>query len=214
MSTDPKKRKRRFPRIERIKIVEYGLIAFVVLAFIGLAIYYGSRRTGSETSEAAARTVSPKPTDDRSVRGMHVFSALSDAGFTAATREAGLYDVVSEDGVSFEMRMIPDDKSILTLSFETILSPDLEENTETARVLNAQNKRTLDAIRRLFDCVMPVFHRNAADSETIVKQCQKVVKSGETYAKNLSEYTVRISASSDSETTPKTVVIELIRNQK
>ena len=30
----------------------------------------------------------------------------------------------------------------------------------------------------------------------------------------LAEYTVRISASSDSETTPKTVVIELIRNQK
>lgn len=217
MSTDRKKSKRRFPRVERIKIVEYGLITLVVLAFIGLAIYYGSCRSASKGSDAQApvssvSTVSPKPTDDRSIRGMYIFTALSNAEFTVTFREAGLYDVVSKDGVSFVMRMRSDDKSIKVLSFETLLSADMEEDTETARILNAQNKQTLDAMQKLFDCIMPVFRRNISDSDTIVKQCQKVVKGNETYSKNLTDYTVRIT--SDPEAIPETVLVELLRNAK
>ena len=143
---------------------------------------------------------------------MYIFTALSNAEFTVTFREAGLYDVVSKDGVSFVMRMRSDDKSIKVLSFETLLSADKEEDTETARILNAQNKQTLDAMQKLFDCIMPVFRRNISDSDTIVKQCQKVVKGNETYSKNLTDYTVRIT--SDPEAIPETVLVELLRNAK
>ncbi len=212
MSTDSKKRKRRFPRIERIKIVEYGLIALVVLAFIGLAIWYGTRKPGSDGSPAPSPSDSPTPTADSSIRGMNVWNALLDAGFHIPEPENGLYDVKSPEGASFVMQMRSDDKGILLLSFETVLSEDLSEDTEYARVLNQQNRNTLDAIRSLFDCVMPVFKRPRSDSDMIAKQCEKTVKSGETYSKNLSGYTVRIS--SDPESVSQTVTIELIRNAK
>jgi hypothetical protein len=188
------------------------LIGLVILLFLGLAIRYGTAKSAVDDA-APDPTVSPVPTEDTSIRGMNVFRALEAAGFTVESSE-NEYTVTSGDGIVFSMTMLSDDNGILSLTLETPLCPDPEEEGTVYDALRTENRRTVGAIRTLFDAVMPVFHRSVSDSETIVKQCQKVVKSGETYAKNLSEYAVRISASSDSETTPKTVVIELIRNQK
>ncbi len=211
MSTDRSKKKRRFSRIERIKIIEYGLIALVVLVFIGLAILYGTKDSRQDPNETTAvPTATPVPTEDPSIRGMNVLDALVEAGFSVDYLEDTRYDVRSSDGVAFTMRMVSDDRGVKTLSFETILCPDSEEDTEFARVLNAENRRTVYALRSLFDCVLPVFRRPAADSDTIVKQCQKVVKSFEPYAKHLTRYSVRIT--SDPDAIPQTVLITLIRD--
>jgi hypothetical protein len=210
MSTDRSKKKRRFPRIERIKIIEYGLIALVVLVFIGLAILYGTRDPKQDADETAVPTATPVPTEDPSIRGMNVLDALAEAGFSITYLEDARYDVRSSDGVFFEMRMVSDDRGVKTLSFETILCPDTEEDTDYARILQEENSRTLAALQRLFDSVLPVFRRPAADSDTIVKQCRKVVNSLEPYAKHLTRYSVRIT--SDPETVPQTVLITLIRD--
>ena len=208
MSTDKRKKKRRFPRVERIKIIEYGLIALVVLAFIGLAVYYGTKGKGSRNSEAIP-TVSSAPTADTSIRGMNVLNALERGGFAVSYRD-GAYAVTSPDGVGFDMRMQSDDKGILTLSFETILCADIDDDTELARILNAKNRSTADALQNLFDCIMPVFRRPAADVDTIVKQCRKVVLSGETYAKHLTRYSLRIESDPDADL--QTVKVSLIRD--
>lgn len=215
MSTDRTNKKRRFPRIERIKIVEYGLIALIVLVFIALAIIYGNRKSydgdRSDAPDASVPTASPVPTNDPSIRGMNVLDALAKAGFSVTYRESDRYDVLSPDGVAFVTHMLSDDRGVRMLSFETVLSPDPGEDlagTEYAQFLLDDNKRTVDALQDLFDCVMPVFRRPAADSSTIVKQCQKVVKTFETYSTHKGSLTIRIT--SDAEVIPQTVLITLI----
>jgi hypothetical protein len=49
-----------------------------------------------------------------------------------------------------------------------------------------------------------------SDSDTIVKRCTEVVKSGEPYSKHMGQFTVRIH--SDPDEIPQTVVIEWIRD--
>ncbi len=208
MSTDRKKKNRGFARVERIKIIEYACIGLVILLFLGLAILYGSGGV-QKGDRSANASPSPVPTADTSIRGKNVLDALLDAGF-AVEYGTDQYDVRSESGVFFAMRMISNDKGILELSFETALCPDPEEDTLTARYLIDENRKTIDALQTLFDRIMPVFHRPASDSDTIVKQCLKVVNNGETYSKHLGKYSVRIQ--SDPEAIPQTVSIDLIRD--
>lgn len=209
MSTD-RKRKRRFPHIERVKIIEYGLIVLVVLAFVGLAIWYGTGQSPQAPEPTPDPTDTPLPTEDSSIRGMNVLNALEKAGFLVTYREADLYDVHSPDGIALTMQMRSDDRGIKTLSFETVLCPDPEEDTRSAQYARELNKRTVDAVRSLFDSIMPVFRSTAANSDTIAKQCRKVVKDFEPYSKHLTKYSVRIT--SDAEKVPQTVLITLIRD--
>ena len=65
-------------------------------------------------------------------------------------------------------------------------------------------------MRDLLDLIMPVLRRNVSDSDTIVKRCTEVVKSGEPYSKHMGQFTVRIH--SDPDEIPQTVVIEWIRD--
>lgn len=209
MSTERKqKKKRSVPCFERIKLIEYGCIGLVIVLFLILAIVYG---TGKNTNgkPLADASPSPVPTADPSIRGKAILDALDDAGFSVSYQD-GQYAVVSPDGIAFQMQMESDDKGILALSFETPLCPDPEENTETARLLRAENRRTVNEMRELFDCVMPVFHRSVYDSETIIKQSQKVAENGDAYAKHFGHYSVRIL--SDPEAVPQTVTISLIRD--
>ena len=107
--------------------------------------------------------------------------------------------------------MQSDDNGILSLSFETLLCPDPKGDTATEQSLRDENAKTLEAIRTVFDAVMPVFGRSVADSETIVKQCRKVVETGEPYAKRLGDYSVRIR--SDIDALPQAVVVTLLRDR-
>jgi len=209
MSTDRKKKKKRIvPRFERIKLIEYGCIGLVVAVFLILAIVYGSGKSTKNRSSVDA-SPSPVPTVDSSIRGKAVFDALDGAGFSVSYQN-GEYEVISPDGIAFQMQMESDDKGILELTFETPLCPDPEENSETARLLRAENHRTVNEMRKLFDCVMPVFHRSVYDVETIIKQSQKVTENGEAYAKHFGHYSVRILT--DPEAVPQTVTISLIRD--
>ncbi len=208
MSTDRRKKKRSVPRFERIRIIEYGCIGLVILLFVGLAILYGSKEKHPDEPVADA-SPSPVPTPDETIRGMHVLDALDKAGF-AVSYETDRYDVLSPDGVSFTMRMGSDDRGISELSFETPLCPDPEEETESARLLREENRRTVKELQKLFDCVMPVFRRPVSDSDTIVKQCRKVAENGDVYSKHFGRYSVRIV--SDSEARPQTVTVYLIRD--
>ncbi|MBQ5991270.1 MAG: hypothetical protein IJL62_01840 [Clostridia bacterium] len=208
MSTDRKKKKRGFPRVERVKIIEYVCIGLVILLFLGLAVFYGGRRVNPSAADAET-SPSPAPTDDLSIRGMNLLNALDRAGFDVAY-QTDRYDVKTSDDVAFDMRMESDDKGIVRLSFETLLCADPDDGTETANVIRAENKQTVAALRELFDCVMPVFRRTIADSDTIVKQCQKVAETGEPYSKHFGKYSVRIS--SDPSSVPQTVVILFVRD--
>ena len=208
MSTDGKKKKHGFPRIERIKIIEYGCIGLVVLLFWGLAVFYGGKKSEDHVSDAEV-SPSPLPTEDPSIRGKNVLDALEKAEFTVIFLQE-YYDLHSPDGVAFEMRMESDNHGLIKLSFETFLCPDPDEETETAKLIRAENKQSLEAIRTLFDAIMPVFHRPIADSDTITKQCEKVVKTGETYAKHFSNYSVRIT--SDPEVIPQRVTVRFVRD--
>ena len=208
MSTDRRKKKRSVPRFERIKIIEYGCIGLVILLFVGLAILYGSKNRTADEANADA-SPSSVPTPDETIRGKNVLDALDAAGF-AVNYSDGSYEVISPDGVPFTMRMESDDKGIRELSFETLLCSDPEDETETARLLRKENQRTANEMRKLFDCVMPVFHRSVYDSDTIVKQSQKVVESGDVYSKHFNRYTVRIM--SDPEEIPQAVTVFLIRD--
>ncbi len=209
MSTDRKtKRKRAILRIERIKIIEYASIGLVILLFLGLAIRYGTAKSAVDDA-APDPTVSPVPTEDTSIRGMNVFRALEAAGFTVESSENG-YTVTSGDGIVFSMTMLSDDNGILSLTLETPLCPDPDEEGAVYDALRTENRRTVGAIRTLFDAVMPVFHRSVSGSETIVKQSQKVVSDGESYAKDLGKYSLRIL--SDPDTLVQTVQISLVRD--
>lgn len=211
MSTEKtKKKKRRFRKFEWIRIVEYGLIALVVLAFIGLAIFYGTRRkaldgegenagvdvtpSASETPLPSATplpTATPEPTADPSIRGMNVLDALERAGFTVVYTPSQ-YNVTAPNQTAFTMHMYSDNRGIRSLDVETPLCPDPEGDSVTARMLREENERTVTALRELFDCLMRVFDRTVADSDTIVSQCLKVVQSGSRYSKHLGHLTVRI----------------------
>ena len=210
MSTDRKKKKRDLPRVERIKIIEYVCIGLVILLFLGLAIFYGGRdrSTRNNTAEADA-SPSPVPTDDPSIRGMNVLDALERASF-GVSYEQDSYSVRSPNGVAFEMHMESDDRGLIELSFETPLCPDPDGETEIEELLRTENRQSIEAIRALFDAVMPVFHRPIADSDTIVKQSRNVVKSGEPYAKHFGTYSMRIS--SDFDAIPQTVTIRFVRD--
>ena len=210
MSTDRKRKKKRaILRVERIRIIEYVSIALVILLFLGLAFFYGSGRSLRNPQATAEPTVSPVPTEDPSIRGMNVFSALEDAGFLVDTTEGG-YRLTAPNDVVFSMQMQSDDKGILTLSFETPYCADPKEEGAIFDALRAENERTTDALRTLFDCVMPVFHRSISDSETIVKQCATVVAKNTSYSKHLGNYSVRILT--DPDAMPQTVSITLIRD--
>lgn len=208
MSTDRAKKKRGVPRIDRIKIIEYVCIGLVVLLFLGLAILYGKGDAKTDLTEIDA-SPSPVPTDDPSIRGKNVLDAIESSAFTL-TYQQDHYDVVSENGTAFEMRMLSDDNGILQLSFETLLCADPEAENEISESLIAENKQTLRAIQDLLDRIMPVLKRTVSDSDLIVGQCKKVVKSGELYSKHIGRFTVRIQ--SDPEAIPQTVLIEFIRD--
>ena len=208
MSTDRAKKKRGVPRIDRIKIIEYVCIGLVVLLFLGLAILYGKGNAKTDLTEIDA-SPSPVPTDDPSIRGKNVLDAIERSAFTL-TYQQDHYDVVSENGTTDEMRMLSDDNGILQLSFETLLCADPEAESEISKSLIAENKQTLRAIQDLLDRIMPVLKRTVSDSDLIVSQCKKVVKSGESYSKHIGRFTVRIQ--SDPEAIPQTVLIEFIRD--
>ena len=211
MSTDQKRKKKRaIVRVERFRIIEYACVVLLVIVFCAMAIFYGSGRSLKWKNGDAEATVSPVPTDDPTIRGMNVFSALEENGF-AVTSESGSYTVTASNGVVFAMRMQSDDKGILTLSFETPYCPDPEEEGAVYEALREENRRTTDALRDLFDCIMPVFHRPISDSETVVQQCAKVAEKGSSYAKHLGTYSVRIL--SDPDAIPQTVSITLQRDK-
>ena len=197
MSTEKSRKKRKFARIERIKIIEYGCIALVVLLFLALAIIYGSKNYAGTGSKASA-SPSPEPTADTSIRGMNVLNALVNAGFKV-DYYPDYYDVKPPEKVSspveieFTVRMESDDDGILLFSVETKLCPDPEDGTETGKMIAEENRETAAALRKLFDAVMPVFHRTTSDSNSIVNQCQKVVKDGGPYSKHMGNYAVSIS---------------------
>lgn len=208
MSTDRAKKKRGVPRIERVRIIEYVCIGLVVLLFLGLAIFYG--RDKDETDPVGVEaTPSPVPTADPSIRGKNVLDAIDGSSFTL-TYQQDHYDVVSEDGTAFEMRMLSDDSGITRLSFETFLCADPEEESEVSASLIAENKRTLRALQDLLDCIMPVLKRTVSDSDVIVNQCRKVAKTGESYSKHIGQFTVRIHT--DPDAIPQTVTVEFIHD--
>lgn len=209
MSTDRSKKKKtkRFLQAERVKIIEYALIGFIVLMFVGLSVLYGLKRSAEDAPAAPTEEASPSP--DTAIRGMHLLNALEDAGFTVV-RENGAYRLTSSGGVSFDMQMESDRDGILSLAFETLLCTDPEGDALVHQTLREENRKTVDALRALFDAVMPVFRKTVSDSETIVKQCQNTVKSGASYAKSLGQYGVRIL--SDPNVVPQTVRITLERN--
>ena len=206
--TSKKKKKSAFRRVERIKVIEYGCIGLVILLFVGLAIIYGGKRSNDRSGSPDA-SPSPVPTADTSIRGMNVLNALMEALFTV-DYQSDHYDVSSPNGVAFTMQMQSDDKGIVSLSFETLLCPDPEDETETSKLIRSENKSTLEALRTLLDAVMPVFHRTIADSDTFTKQCRKVVQSGEPYSKHFGTYSVRISSDPDADL--QTVKIQFLRD--
>lgn len=216
MSTDQRKKNRGVPRIDRIKLLEYGCIGLVVLLFVGLAILYGGKRNQPAPDTEAEIVPTPVPTSDPSIRGKNVLDAIEASDFTltyvpeADSSLPGRYELVSESGVSITMHMQSDDKGITELSVETLLNADPDGDTEIAATVRLQNKATTNALRDLFDLLMPVFHRTVSDSDTIVKQCLNVVKTGEPYTKHLGRFSVRIL--SDPEEIPQTVTILLIRD--
>ncbi len=208
MSTDKKKKKRGFPRIERIKILEYGSIALVILLFLGLALLYGGKKDISVSPEPDA-SPTPVPTDDLSIRGKNVLDAIEGSAFSLSYQQDH-YDLTSENGASIRLSMRSDDSGICQLTVEVPLCADPQDDSPVSVKLKAENKKTADALRDLFDLLMPVFHRTVSDSDTIVKQCIKVAHSGEPYSKHLGHFTVRIQ--SDPEAVPQYVTVDLIRD--
>ena len=207
MSSDRKtKKKRSFLYTERFKILEYGLIGLLVLLFGAGALFYGLR--GKDAPQDAA-TPSPEPTADVSIRGMNVLNALEAANVSVYLSDGG-YLLTAPNGVTLTMRMESDDAGIRILSFETPLCPDPEGEGAIETALRAENENTVDALRTVFDAVMPVFRRSVADSETIVRQCRTVVAKGVPYAKKLGGYSVRVL--SDTDALPQSVTVTLNRD--
>ena len=209
MSTDgkAKKKAKRFLQAERMKIVEYVLIGLIVLLFVYLALHYGKKPQSSDAFVEASALASPTP--DMSVRGMHILTALDDAGFSVE-RTDGVYHLTAANDVPIEMSMDSDSRGIVSLSFLTPLCPDPEGEAAVHEALRQKNRESVEALRALFDAVMPVFHGTVADSETIVKQCQSVVEKNESYAKEFGTYSVRILAHTD--VLPETVGVTFDRN--
>lgn len=208
MSTDKRKKKPRIPRVERIKIIEYGCIGLVIALFLGLAIFYGGKARIADIPEAEAVS-SPVPTDDRSIRGKKILDAIEVSSFRLSYQQDH-YDLVSQNNILIEMRMQSDDTGLQRLSFETPLCADPDDEGTIADTVKEQNRNTVEALRDLLDLIMPVLRRNVSDSDTIVKRCTEVVKSGEPYSKHMGQFTVRIH--SDPDEIPQTVVIEWIRD--
>jgi hypothetical protein len=205
MSTETRRgKKRRGLTVERVRIIEYVCIGLVVLLFTGLAILYGTRSNGE-----AGPSPSPAPTEDDSIRGRNVLEALERGGYTVVTASGG-YDVTAPDGTVYRMEMNHDGDGIVLLSFETELTADPDDDTETSVLLREKNRKTLDSLRDLLDRIMPVFHRPAADSDTVVRQCAKVVSDGEPYSKHLAGYTVRVECGQTA--VSQTVTVSLIRD--
>ena len=127
---------------------------------------------------------------------VYVLDAIEDAGFAVAL-SGDRYLLTAPNEVAFTMEMQSDDRGVLTLSFETYLCPDPTDDSAVSAGIRAENEQSVEALRRLFDAVMPVFHRSIADSETIVTQCKTVVKKGTSYAKRLGDYSVRILTDPD-----------------
>lgn len=191
MSTEKGRKKRKIARIERIKIIEYGCIALVILLFLVLAVIYGSKNYAGAGSKASA-SPTPEATADTSIRGKNVLDALDKSGFSVVFR-SDHYDAVSPEDVPFTVCMLSDDDGLRLFSAETLLYPDPDDGTETAEMLREENRITVKAIRTLFDAVIPVFHRTVSYSNTIANQCQKVVKDGNPYVKQMGNFTVNIS---------------------
>ena len=210
MSTDraKAKKKRGIPRVDRVKIIEYVCIGLVILLFLGLAIFYGNKDRGADPVDVDT-SPSPVPTADPSIRGKNILDAIEGSSFSLTYRQDH-YDIVSENGTVIEMRMLSDDSGIIRLSFATELCADPEEENEIAESLKAKNKQTAQALQDLFDLIMPVLRRTVSDSNVIVNQCKKVVKSGEAYAKHIGHFTVRVIT--DPEAIPQTVTVEFIRD--
>ena len=208
MSTDRRKKKRGVPRIDRIKLIEYGCIALVIALFTGLAILYG-RKDRSTVPPEPESTPTPAPTDDRSIRGKNILDAIEGSSFDLVYLQDH-YDLTNENGVAIELRMQSDDTGLQRLSLETPLCADPEESGAIADTLKAQNKDAVKALRDLLDLIMPVLRRTASDSDTIVKRCREVVNSGEPYSKHLGQFSVRIL--SDPEDIPQTVTIDFIHD--
>lgn len=208
MSTDRKKRN--VPHIVNTKILEYGAIGLVILLFLGLAILYGLKKPKQGADEADAAST-PVPTADSSIRGKNVLDAIEDSSFSLTYRQDH-YDLTSANGSAMELRMQSDDRGLRELSVVTLLCPDPEGDSEIERLLRSENTKTTEALRELFDRIMPVLRRTAADSDIIVKQCSKVVKTGEVYSKHMGQFTVRIQ--SDPEAIPQSVTITFIRDSK
>ncbi len=207
MSTEKKKSKhtRGYLRLERVRIIEFACIGLVILLFLGLAVFYGTR-PGKEEPEAEQ---TPLPTEDPHDRGRYVFSALEEAGFVLTANADG-YDVQAPNGTALTLRLVGNDDGILTLSVEGPLCAQSDDDSAVAQALRAMDTQTLDALRELFDAVLPVFHRTIKDSDTIVRQCRKVADSGTPYYAAFGKYT--LSVESDPDAIPQTVLITLTRN--
>ena len=213
MSTDRKsrKKKRSFLHTESFRIVEYGLIGLLVLLFGAGALFYGLRGGREAAEPEASPSPSPVPTADVSIRGRNVLQALTDADVAIELTEDG-YALTAPNGVSLTMTMTsdPDGGGIETLTYETLLCPDPADDSAASNALREENADTLEALRTVFDAVLPVFRRGVADSETLVKQCRTVVKTGDPYAKKLGDYAVRIL--SDADALPQRVTVVFSRN--
>lgn len=211
-STDRKSKRKRAPvsHVDRVKIFEYGLIVLVVLLFLAASLFYGLSCSAGKADPNVEATASPEPTEDPSIRGMRILNALEDAGVSVALLD-GDYRLTLPGDVLITMQMQSDDGGVRSLTFETLLCPDPNGDTATEQLLRDENAETVDALRTVFDAVMPVFRRSAADSETIVKQCRKVVETGEPYAKRLGDYSVRVL--SDADAVPQTVCIAITRDR-
>lgn len=208
MSTEKAKKKRIVPRTARVKILEYGAIGLVALLLLVPAILYGGKRSESAPAEAEVSS-SPVPTPDPSIRGKNVLDAIEDSPFTLQYLQDH-YDLLSPDGVPFTLRMRSDEAGLTELTVTTLLCADPDEDTEIAELLRSQNKQTVAALRDLLDRLMPVFRRTVADSDTIVKQCLKVVETGAPYSKHMGRFTVRVQ--SDPEEIPQSVSITFLRD--
>lgn len=208
MSTDRKKHS--VPHIVNTKILEYGAIGLVILLFLGLAILYGVKKPKQGADEAETAST-PVPTADSSIRGKNILDAIEDSAFTLTYRQDH-YDLTYANGSAMELRMRSDDAGLRELSVTALLCPDPEGDSEIERLLRTENAQTTAALRELFDRIMPVLRRTVADSDTIVKQCTKVVKTGEVYSKHMGQFTVRIQ--SDPEAIPQSVTITLLRDSK
>ena len=209
MSTDKKgKSKTKHPLLpfERLKIIEFVAIGLMMLVFIALSVYYGCRGGEPEPVEEAP---TPAPTADAAIRARNAFDALENAGYVLSPA-GDSYDVTTPEGVSVRLRIVSDDAGIAALSVTAPLYADPGVDTPVTRALREQDDATLSAVRNLFDRILPVFHRDRKDSDTIAAQSRKVADSGTTYSARFDEYTLRIE--SDLTEVPQTVVIRLIRN--